>query len=118
MNLLLILSLLAVSGCTTTVTVEPLKAPTPSKRSNRSRPRHAVTYSNKLPVTEPKSSLVDSRWIDNYKQMEKEHGYYTVPDDANIKSEGGKFRVSKLVKEHYQDMLLSKPTATPIQTNP
>jgi hypothetical protein len=101
--------LIILSGCT--VTIKPLPK-TPSHRT--------VIYSNRSfsHKSEAKSSLVDSAWIDKYKEMEKEHGDYTIPDDANIESVNGKFRVTQSVKNHYQDMLRSKPTATPIQTNP
>ena len=98
------------TGCTMTVQTLPLH--------RQKQPARKIAH--KPPVTHSSSmTLVDSAWLANYKKLESDHGDYTILDDSKIASVGGKFRVSKSVMDHYQDLTRAKATATPApQVNP
>ncbi len=57
--------------------------------------------------------LVDSEWLSNYKELEREHGDYSIDDDKKIKAEGAKFRVPRAVINHYEDLVRTKETPSP-----
>src|SRR6266446_9725009 len=63
----------------------------------------------------PKTVLVDSHWLEEYRDLEEEHGSYTIPEDRAIEAVGDKFRVPMKVKEHFQD-LTRAATPAPIPT--
>src|SRR5438552_14286982 len=85
-------------GCTITVTPLPTKRHVHRFVSNRTRA-----------AIKPNFVIVDSGWLNNYKQMEKSKNY-EIHDDGNIKSVKGKFHVPKSVVNHHDDMIKAKPT--------
>ena len=63
-------------------------------------------------------NLVDSDWLTNYYKLEREHGNYTIPADHGVVPVGDKFRVSKEMTDHLQDMSRARipvPSTTPNQ---
>jgi hypothetical protein len=100
------LLLLALSSCT--FTIEPT-----------STPHRAASHHSKHPASsKSKTTLVDSQWIGRYKALETKFNY-GIPQDEEIKAEGGQFRVPKEVVDHFMDMARA-PTAvaTPAGTPP
>jgi hypothetical protein len=49
------------------------------------------------------SALRSADWVAKYKALERKFGY-SIPQDAQIKSEGGQFRVPQEVIDHNLDM--------------
>lgn len=102
MNWTLIL-LIFLTGCT--VTVKPLATKT----------QHAPVHKPTRYVSKPISpNIKETWWLENYHKLESMHGDYTIPADANIRPlPDGKFVVPESVLNHYQDLLLAKPSPTP-----
>lgn len=75
--------------------------------------RHASTHHRRSPTPQG-SAYVSPQWLDTYRQLESEHGDYTIPDDHNIHvSSDGRIKVPTTVIRHFND--LSK---APVQAEP
>jgi hypothetical protein len=68
-----------------------------------------------MPKPPPDSpNIKETWWIENYKKLEAAHGDYQISDDAKIEPlPDGRFRVPDTVLQHYQDLLMAKPTPKP-----
>lgn len=88
MKLLVCLLAMSMSFCATTK---------PAKK-NRSK---AATHKSG-------TVLVDSDWMAKYKSAEAKYGY-RIDQDAEIKSEKGKYRVPQEVVDHNLDMTKAHP---------
>lgn len=101
------------SGCTFTISSEPPKKKTLAKYGSSKRHGKPSHPKKSQPVsTEVQSpNIKETWWIENYKNLQAAHGDYTIPADEQIKPlPDGRFYVPNKVLEHYQDMLLAKPT--------
>ena len=59
------------------------------------------------------TASVSPQWLDTYRQLEAEHGDYTIPDDHKIQvSSDGKIKVPTTVIRHFND-LSKAPTQAP-----
>jgi hypothetical protein len=75
--------------------------------------KHKVVHHHKteksVKKNSPKTHLVDSEWVKNYKKSEAEHGDYSINADNQIKPEGVKFRVPQAVVDHNSDLVQTPP---------
>jgi hypothetical protein len=84
-------TLLCLAFCSCTFTIG-----TEKKQSHATK--HRVTSK-----TTAKTTLVDAQWLAKYNALEAKYNY-TIPQDWEIKSEKGKFRVPQSVIDHFSDM--------------
>jgi hypothetical protein len=100
--LLLLVGLMFV-GCTITVT--PI-----AKKPTKHRYKKTVA---KKPEKTNSWLIVDSDWLAQYRQLEEQHGNYTLSDDAKVEPAGeGKYKVTHAMMDHFRDLSLT-PVATP-----
>ena len=111
---LIILTLLALVLVACTIRIEPLgyKKPAPVKQRHH---RHGIHRS----AAAEGATYVSPAWLNEYHQLQEEHGGYTIPDDAGIQvNSQGKIKVPKSVVKHFHDLSRypvksSKQTTTP-----
>src|SRR5216117_2370584 len=100
------LLIVLLSACT--ITVRPLA------RAHR-RVYHPTKHvrADKHPTTRPSQLVVDSDWLIQYRDLEKEHGDYKISDDPKVQSAGGgKYRVTPAMLRHFRDLSQS-PVQSP-----
>lgn len=82
------------------------------QRAQRHGSRHASTHHHR--TTTQGSAYVSPQWLDTYRQLEAEHGDYTIPDDHNIHvSQDGKIKVPTTVIRHFNDLSKAPTQAEP-----
>lgn len=98
MRLLSTLIVLSMMGCT--IKVEPLPKKPAVKHTHK---RHIQRKSSK---SHPGGIVVDHQWVLEYKDLERQHGDYTIPKDAKIEFvDGAKAIIPIEVLHHYEDMV-------------
>jgi hypothetical protein len=107
--LILLVTLLA--ACT--VTIKPI--PVTHQKQTRHRSSHHHKKSSKTSGTPEKKTVVDAKWIESYRNLEKETEYFN-PNDDKIKQVDGKFEVPQSVIDHFNDMRKVEPTPNPTPT--
>jgi hypothetical protein len=55
---------------------------------------------------------VSPAWLQEYHEMEAEHGGYAIADDAKIQHDGDKVRVPRTVLKHLHDLSKISPAPT------
>jgi hypothetical protein len=104
---LIALFVVAMSGCEivpigTTAKLKALQKKARTGRQHHTSHRRAASQD---------TMYVSPAWLQEYHEMEAEHGGYSIGDDAKIKHEGDKVRVPRTVLKHFHD--LSKITPPP-----
>ena len=73
------------------------------------QPRKSIKKSHNQSTThKSKATLVDSNWMEKYKESEKKYDY-SIEQDSQIKAVGGKYRVPQEVIDHNIDMTKAEP---------
>jgi hypothetical protein len=101
---------IGLSGCT--IKVEPLKPSKPVRKHKTSKhvTKKRAKLTKAIPTSARNDATFDLDWLDRYRQMESERGNYTIPKDADIRTdEHGRVYAPREVINHYHDMLMAPP---------
>lgn len=75
--------------------------------------KHSVVHHHHAkPKPKNHSTIVDSDWLMQYRQLEEEHNYRLGSDEA-VSVGNGKYRVTKPMLEHFSALSQAPPPATP-----
>lgn len=89
-------------GCTIQIT--PLGYKPPVRRVVKKHTTHHRKAASQ------DTMYVSNAWLQEYHEMEAEHGGYAITDDQKIQHEGDKVKVPRTVLKHFHDLSRMSPS--------
>jgi hypothetical protein len=114
----IILLLLAVAVALTACEVVPIGTSAKLKKYQsayyRSKHKKHRTHGTHRSAATQGMAVVSPEWLGEYRNLEAEHGDYTIPDDHRIQvDQTGKIKVPTSVIKHFHDLSKAPTEPTP-----